>query len=432
MKNLREEFILRSGETLLPGFRARAAAFYDRPADQLRLFNAILAAARGAMPKLDSACAAAGISKTGCASAEEIKKVPVLRREILAAGRNRAKGAAMASLESGGTGRAGRLRTALSPSGVAWRYADLLAVLKETGWRMGERVSALHPEEYGYFQNFAGKAAAGAFGELAFGFAQQYLLYGLLHNRRNLLYSGKIFSDDAAARALLEDALADDPVLLITRPDALMAALKAWRPGDRFRRLRAVLTVGTALGAAVREAAKQKFGAEVFDMYASTELGYVGLTCPLSGGLFHLNAASCLVEVAGDGGVIVTDFNNKLTPMLRYDTGDHGRLEPGPCPCGRPGPLLRVDGRAAGLALNAAGAALREIDIINLSFPEHLPFFQLYAGQDGRLALRLPAREAGQKQVLAGRIAKTLFLPYVPQASAGLRLPPSGKFCYLP
>ncbi len=432
MSGLRERLVLAAGEAALPGFRERAAVFGAAKTDRLALFNSVLALARGAYPDFDRACAGAGLGPAGCASLAGVSGVPALDRAALASGRKPAAGTAVARLESGGTGRSGRLRTALALSGVVARYADLLAVLRETGWRMGERVTALHPEEYGYFQNFAANLRAGEFGKLGFEFFQQYLLYRAVHNRRNVHYSGDIFQSPEAARALLESAVADDPVLLISRPDALMAVLKAWRPGDRFRRLRAVLTVGTALGSSVRAAAAARFGAAVFDMYASTELGYVGLTCPLSEGRFHLNQAAYIVENGPGGSVIVSDLDNRLTPMPRYDTGDIGALEPGPCACGRPGPLLRFIGRRAGAVEAAGGRRLRETDIIDGAFPEDLPFFQLVRDGEG-LELLLPRREAPRAAELAGKVGTLLGLPAAPvPVPGGLRLPPSGKFCYLP
>ncbi len=431
--NLRKKLILAAGELVLTGFRARASSFGRAADGPLARFNAILRDARSRLPGFDAVCSAAGIGPDGCASAEETRKVPLLRRTEVAAGRNRAEGTPLAALESGGTGGTGRLETALDLAGVAGRYADLLAALKTTGWRMGERVSALHPVEYVFFHNFGRTLKARAFPKMIFEFVQQYVLYRLVHNRRNIYYSGGIFSSAAAARSLLERTLKDDPVLLITRPDALMAALKTFRPADKFRRLRAVLTVGTALGAAVRSAARERFGAEVFDMYASTELGYVGLTCPSSGGWFHVNEAGYLPEAGADGSVIVTDFNNRLTPMLRYDTGDIGEVEFRTCACGRRGLMMRIRGRRAGGFSAGSGRTLRETDIIDRVFMAGLPFFQLYISETGDPALRLPAGLAGREAEISGEVAQLLGLPAAPAASAeGLIMPASGKFCFLP
>ncbi len=46
-----------------------------------------------------------------------------------------------------------------------------------------------------------------------------------------------------------------------------------------------------------------------------------------------------VVEVV-DGEIVVTDFNNTLTPILRYRTGDEGKMRESDCPCGRAFPIL--------------------------------------------------------------------------------------------
>ncbi|MEV1004511.1 hypothetical protein [Nonomuraea sp. NPDC050202] len=38
-----------------------------------------------------------------------------------------------------------------------------------------------------------------------------------------------------------------------------------------------------------------------------------------------------------------------MQPILRYDLGDSVLLRPDPCPCGHPGPAVRVQGRTADL-----------------------------------------------------------------------------------
>ncbi|WP_433432005.1 hypothetical protein [Nonomuraea sp. CA-141351] len=45
--------------------------------------------------------------------------------------------------------------------------------------------------------------------------------------------------------------------------------------------------------------------------------------------------------------VLLTNLANHVQPILRYDLGDAVLLRPDACPCGNPGPALRVQGRAA-------------------------------------------------------------------------------------
>ncbi|MBI4350573.1 MAG: hypothetical protein HY550_03970 [Elusimicrobia bacterium] len=422
--SFREKLALKAGGLLLNGFAERAASFGAAQGGRLERLNSLLAAARASAPEYDKACAAAGIAG-GLVSEAELPKLPLLGRETL---RAFSGGAALASLESGGTGGAGKVETRLDLEAVAARYAALLSVLKAAGWRMGERTAAFHPVEYGYFNNLGKMLAGLRFGKIVFEFFQQYLLYRLVHNRRNIYYDGRIFSDPAAAGALLESALREDPALLITRPDALMAVLKSRRGGPfpRFNRLKAVLTVGTVLGETVRREAEERFGAQVFNMYASTELGYAALSCRHSGDWLHLDEGRHLAEEAG-GELVVTDLDNRLMPMLRYATGDAGEARERACLCGHSGPMLKVRGRKKNF-IGTAGGGLYEAEVIDRVFPSGLPFFQLDLAA-GKIIL-----PPGSAPGAAAEILGLLDLPagsYGTDGTGNFRLPSSGKFSFL-
>ena len=95
----------------------------------------------------------------------------------------------------------------------------------------------------------------------------------------------------------------------------------------------------------LRRAVEQDLGAEVFTHYGSRETGYGGgLECAAHRGL-HMRDADLLIEaVAPETGIpvpdgetgelVVTALRREGTPLIRYRTGDEGRREPGPCPCG--------------------------------------------------------------------------------------------------
>lgn len=426
--NLRKKIILGAGETLLPGFSERAAGFGAGGAAVLPRLNAMLALARSGRPAYDAACAAAGVPAAGLAVFEDVARLPPMGRGDLAPGSG---GAALARLESGGTGLSGKVETALDLNGVLLRYADLLAVLGEAGWDMGRRTAALHPVEYGYFNNFGGMLRSGAYGKIVFEFFQQYVLYGMFHNRRNVYYDRGVFSSEAAALDLLERAAGEDPELLITRPDVLMAALAAARRGRGpvFDRLKSVLTVGAALGGSVREAAGEMLGAEIYNMYASTELGYVALGCPASGDWLHVNERDYIVEAGSENEIMITGLNNRRTPLLRYATGDIGLLERKVCPCGRKGLMLKPRGRKGRFLVTAAGEKLYEAEVISLAFSSGLPLFQV---SSCKKEIRLAVRDVGFDG--AGAIASALGLEegvFSLSPEAGFEIPASGKFNFI-
>ncbi len=436
--NLRERIIFKAGELLYPGFGREAAAFGGGEAAPLLKLNALLAHARRHLPAYDAACASAGVGPSGLAAIEDAGRLPRLERGDLARKANRIReGRSLARLESGGTGRSGKVETALDLRGVVKRYAGLLSVLKTAGWRMGEKIVAFHPVEYGYFNNLGLLLRSRAFTKILFEFFQQYFLYRLFHNRKNIHYGAELFTSPEAAAALLEKALAENPLFIITRPDALMAVLKSLRnrPAPGFGRLKAVLTVGTVLGETVRKEAREKLGAEVYNMYASTELGYVALGCARPEGRLHVNEADYLAETDGERGLTVTDFNNRLMPMLRYGTGDVGELSAGGCACGRRGQLLRVLGRKDKFIKDGRGDRLYEADVIDRTFPADLPLFQLLAGKEDKLEILFSGGSPRADEAAAAGIAGLLSLDkgaYVFSRAESFKMPASGKFCFLP
>lgn len=102
-------------------------------------------------------------------------------------------------------------------------------------------------------------------------------------------------------------------------------------------------------------------GVRVREMYGTTEVGTVAMSCYEVGQGMHVRG-DCLVETVdpdsgepapdGDGGeLVVTELARQAQPMLRFRTGDiTDRVITEPCPCGRTTPRLgRIVGRRSGL-----------------------------------------------------------------------------------
>jgi phenylacetate-CoA ligase len=88
----------------------------------------------------------------------------------------------------------------------------------------------------------------------------------------------------------------------------------------------------------------------VREMYGSTEGGTIAWECGTGPGL-HVNADMVVVEFLEDGRpvppgtpgeIVLTNLHSWAMPVIRYAQGDVGWEVPGPCPCGRPGPLMGV------------------------------------------------------------------------------------------
>jgi len=97
------------------------------------------------------------------------------------------------------------------------------------------------------------------------------------------------------------------------------------------------------------------FRCPVYNKYACAEAGMLGIECPTTHLGFHIDPVNFYLEIVDDGGcpvknensgrVIITTFNNRLMPLIRYDLGDTGRWIKGECGCGLKTPRLLFEGR---------------------------------------------------------------------------------------
>lgn len=116
------------------------------------------------------------------------------------------------------------------------------------------------------------------------------------------------------------------------------------------------------------------FQCPVYNKYVCAEVGILGLECPELGG-FHIDPVGCYVEIVDDNGrstengasgrIVITPFNNRLMPLIRYDIGDIGGWISGECTCcGLNTPRLFFEGRKLNYIKLAHGKKVAAIGII--------------------------------------------------------------------
>lgn len=199
---------------------------------------------------------------------------------------------------------------------------------------------------------------------------------------------------------------------------------------------RALVATAVALAPSVRAYLADFFGCPVIDWYSLTETGPLGYTCPQNAG-YHLLPTDVHVELldaAGNpvrrgepGEITVTGGRNPYLPLLRYRTGDWGRLETAPCPCGDPTPrIVDLEGRcpvvfqtAAGTFINNAdvAATLRPFPILEYAFKQFKDLTCLF-----RFAL-IPSKDPAEYLTEIETALATLFgtgVPITVQADPGL------------
>ena len=98
---------------------------------------------------------------------------------------------------------------------------------------------------------------------------------------------------------------------------------------------------------------EEAWGAKLTDHTGATEVGAHGFTCVGQCGV-HLNEGEFLAEVvdprtlepAEEGELVLTNLGRLGSPIIRYRTGDHVRLNRERCECGRT--FVRLDGGIIG------------------------------------------------------------------------------------
>jgi phenylacetate-CoA ligase len=124
---------------------------------------------------------------------------------------------------------------------------------------------------------------------------------------------------------------------------------------------------------------EDEWGAKLYDHTGATEIGAHGMTCLRQHGV-HLNEGEFLIEVinphtlepADEGELVITNLGRTGSPVLRYRTGDHVRLNRSVCDCGRT--FVRMDGGIIGridqmLIVRGVNIFPSSIEAIVRSFP---------------------------------------------------------------
>lgn len=140
------------------------------------------------------------------------------------------------------------------------------------------------------------------------------------------------------------------PAYLNTQPSNLRLLVNAVRAGAPLPALKGILTVGELVRDDDRAAARDVLRSSIVDHYSSTEGGVIASECEMGG--LHVHVEQNRVEVlrrddtpcstGEEGRLVITTLVNHVMPLIRYDTGDIGRLETGRCRCGRTLPLLKM------------------------------------------------------------------------------------------
>ena len=116
-----------------------------------------------------------------------------------------------------------------------------------------------------------------------------------------------------------------------------------------------VWTTSAPLPDSQRRLIGRAFNSPVCDQYGSCEVRWIAQQCPQCGGL-HVNMEHVHIEFVDDnnnlvakgeyGRTLLTNLEDTVFPLIRYENGDRGRWLTSQCPCGRTLPMIdSVKGR---------------------------------------------------------------------------------------
>ncbi|MBL4845835.1 MAG: phenylacetate--CoA ligase family protein [Planctomycetes bacterium] len=235
--------------------------------------------------------------------------------------------------------------------------------------------------------------------------------------------------------------------------DAAYAAPVARRALATGRRLPSVKAIITSYGVSSSlhlDLLKKAFGVPVHDMYSMTEAGPIAGSC--AEGAYHV-FSPCLVEIVDEEGspvapgevgrLLVTTLENKLTPLLRYETGDFARAAVDRCSCSleHTDTFASLEGRISDAITDTRGGRVvaRAVDTAVAAdlVDGALQCYQLVQGADrGYRLLVVPgeAYDADVEAALADRLRGLLGGDAALAIESCRSLPPStnGKYrlCY--
>jgi phenylacetate-CoA ligase len=144
----------------------------------------------------------------------------------------------------------------------------------------------------------------------------------------------------------------EKPDIIESYPSTLVVIADSY-DSQQNEKLRLIFTTAEFLDRQSRERITKAFKAELFDYYASTEIGLMSWECKEHSD-YHINADNVIMEFVDEnndplstgetGEIVCTNLNNYQMPIIRYAHGDAGQALNDTCTCGITMPLMRMVG----------------------------------------------------------------------------------------
>ena len=161
-----------------------------------------------------------------------------------------------------------------------------------------------------------------------------------------------------------------DGCIIYSFPSLLIEVARAAHEQRLRLPIRGIITSGETLRQHEREFIETTLDARISNCYGTRELGALGFEC--AQGRIHLNEEWARFEILdshdapvadAEGRIIVTTYDNRVMPFIRYDTGDRGRISDAPCPCGRTLRTIDLHGRQSDHITLKSGRIVSLLDV---------------------------------------------------------------------
>jgi phenylacetate-CoA ligase len=142
------------------------------------------------------------------------------------------------------------------------------------------------------------------------------------------------------------------------------------------------------------------FGCPIIDFYSLNETGPIAYSCPIDFNKKHILPNDIYVEITDNegkplgegekGNIVVTGGRNPFLPLLRYNTGDKGRIHFSKCECGEVQPYLYdCDFRSPVLFMNSKNKIINPIDISRILRSLDIKRHKMYQSKNSNIDLHI-------------------------------------------
>lgn len=165
------------------------------------------------------------------------------------------------------------------------------------------------------------------------------------------------------------------PNWISIQPSILMMMCRRLDDTNRVlpKSLRYIESTGEPIDKNFKKELSDSMGIAISDFYGCNEVNYIACECQF--GHKHILEENVMVEIVSDNGnnipngeygkIVVSGLCNHAMPIIRYDTGDIGRIiNDHDCPCGSKKLILDFSGVRADYKIKTANSYLSSAEII--------------------------------------------------------------------